>query len=156
MVRTRPPPSYVFHFPARTLYVRADPALGDGQLPEKSDIFMIAFSAVFALVAAFKAFAARRDLAFARWIPSGVAFAIGFLNTPSFSLARLIGGFVEFMYHRRVGRETGGIRLIIIASGFVLGEGVVSVVSLILRTLGVGVISCIGCAPGLCGRCPSS
>ena len=117
---------------------------------------MITFSLVFALIAALKAFAARRELPYAKWVPSGVAFAIGFLNTPSFSLARLIGGLIEFVYYRRVGRETGGIRLIIIASGFVLGEGVVSVVSLILRTLGVGVISCIGCAPGLCGGCPSS
>ena len=130
--------------------------LGDGQLPEKSDVFMIAFSLVFGFVAAFKAYATRRELPYAKWIPSGVAFAIGFLNTPSFSLARLIGGVVEFVYYKRVGRENGGIRLIIIASGFVLGEGVVSVISLVLKSLGVGVISCIGCTPGLCGGCPSS
>lgn len=117
---------------------------------------MVSFAIVFALVAAAKTYATRRELPYAKWIPSGVAFAIGFLNTPSFSLARLIGGIIEHIYYRRVGRENGGIRLIIIASGFVLGEGVVSVISLILRTFGVGVISCVGCTPGLCGGCPAS
>ena len=129
---------------------------GDGDLPANSGVFMVCFSLVFAFIAGSKTWATRREAPYAKWIPSGVAFAIGFLNTPSFSLARLIGGVVEYVYYRRVGREQGGIRLIIIASGFVLGEGVVSVISLVLRTFRVGVISCIGCAPGLCGGCPSS
>lgn len=116
---------------------------------------MISFSIVFAFIAAVKAYATRREISHAKWIPSGVAFAIGFLNTPSFSLARLIGGVIEYVYYRRVGRDHGGIRLIIIASGFVLGEGVVSVVSLVFRTFGIGAVSCIGCAPGMCGGCPS-
>lgn len=126
---------------------------GDGELPARSSEFMIAFALVFACVAAAKTYASRREYPLAKWIPSGVAFAIGFLNTPSFSLARLIGGIVEHVYYRHYGRDKGGIRLIIIASGFVLGEGVVSIVSLILRTWGIGVASCIGCVPGLCGGC---
>lgn len=128
---------------------------GDGQLPAKSSDFMAAFAALFGLVAAFKAYAVRRGARYAKWIPSGVAFAIGFLNTPAFSLARLIGGAIEHVYYARVGRAHGGIRLIIIASGFVLGEGVVSVVSLVLRTWGVGVASCWGCGDGMCGGCPA-
>lgn len=129
---------------------------GDGDLPEKSNVFMLSFAIIFALVAAAKTHATLRHRWYAKWIPSGVAFAIGFLNTPSFSLARLVGGVIEYLYYRRVGgREKGGIRLIIIASGFVLGEGVVSIISLILRTFGIGVASCWGCVPGLCGGCPS-
>lgn len=117
---------------------------------------MVLFAIIFSLVAAFKVYASRRELPYAKWIPSGIAFAIGFLNTPSFSLARLIGGVAEHVYYRRAGgREKGGIRLIIIASGFVLGEGVVSVVSLVLRTWGIGAASCWGCIPGLCGGCPA-
>jgi uncharacterized oligopeptide transporter (OPT) family protein len=118
---------------------------------------MLAFAAIFATIAAFKTYAARRHLPYAKWIPSGVAFAVGFLNTPSFSLARLIGGIIEYVYHKRVSRAGGAdIRVIVIASGFVLGEGVISVVSLVLRTCGVGVISCFGCGPGLCGGCPAA
>ena len=117
---------------------------------------MGAFALLFGAVAAGKTYATRSGSPHAKWVPSGVAFAIGFLNTPSFSLARLIGGVVEFVYYRRYGREKGGIRLIVIASGFVLGEGVVSVVSLVLRTFGVGVASCVGCGHGMCGGCPAA
>lgn len=144
-------------FPAPTAYVWLGLArlLRDGELPNKSGEFMLAFAVLFGAVAAFKAYAQRRGLRHVKWIPSGVAFAIGFLNTPSFSLARLIGGIVEHVYYTRVGRERGGIRLIIIASGFVLGEGVVSIVALVLRTWGIGVASCWGCGHDMCGGCPA-
>jgi hypothetical protein len=56
-----------------------------------------------------------------------------------------------------VSRNGGAdIRVIVVASGFVLGEGVISIVSLVLRTCGVNVISCFGCSPGLCGGCPAA
>ncbi|KAI0084123.1 oligopeptide transporter [Irpex rosettiformis] len=144
-------------FPAPTAYVWLGLArlLRDGQLPARSSDFMVASAIIFALVSAAKTYASRRERPYAKWIPSGVAFAIGFLNTPSFSIARFLGGFAEFLYYRHYGKEKGGIRLIIIASGFVLGEGVVSIISLILRTWGIGVVSCLGCVPGLCGGCPA-
>ncbi|EJF56509.1 oligopeptide transporter [Dichomitus squalens LYAD-421 SS1] len=145
-------------FPAPTAFVWLGLArlLRDGELPERSALFMIFFAILFGAVAAAKTYAVRSGWPHAKWIPSGVAFAIGFLNTPSFSLARLVGGIVEHVYYTRVGRENGGIKLIVIASGFVLGEGVVSVVSLILRTFGVGVASCWGCGHGMCGGCPAA
>ncbi|KAF8149886.1 oligopeptide transporter [Crassisporium funariophilum] len=144
-------------FPAPTAYVWLSLArlLRDGQLPENSAVFMAAFSLVFGLLSALKSYGVRRNSWYAKWIPSGVAFAIGFLNTPSFSIARLIGGILEYVYRTRFAQNGGDIRLIIIASGFVLGEGVMSIVSLILRTLGVGIASCFGCGHGLCGGCPA-
>ncbi|TFK47729.1 OPT oligopeptide transporter [Heliocybe sulcata] len=145
-------------FPAPTAYVWLSLArlLRDGQLPAKSGLFMLVFALIFGAIAGLKAYAVRRQPPYAKWIPSGVAFAIGFLNTPSFSLARLVGGITEYVYHRRVVKDGHDIRLIIIASGFVLGEGVISVVSLVLRTFGVGVTSCWGCGHGLCSGCPAS
>jgi uncharacterized oligopeptide transporter (OPT) family protein len=128
---------------------------GDGHLPDKSAVFMIFFAAIFALVSGFKTFAIRRQMHYAKWIPSGVAFAIGSLNTPSFSLARLVGGVVEYVYHTRFAKDGGDIWLIVIASGFVLGEGVTSIVGLILRTCGIGVAICWGCSSGLCPGCPA-
>ena len=128
---------------------------GDGTLPDKSGVFMLGSAIIFGSLSALKTSASNRQLWYAKWIPSGVAFAIGFLNTPSFSLARLVGGIVEFVYHTRLSEEGGrNILLIVVASGFVLGEGVVSIVCLILRTFGVGVASCWGCSHGLCGGCP--
>ncbi|KAJ3988975.1 OPT oligopeptide transporter protein-domain-containing protein [Lentinula detonsa] len=143
-------------FPAPTAYVWLSFArlLRDGQLPENSYIFMVVFAIVFALIAAVKFHAAKKQVWWAKWIPSGVAFAIGFLNTPSFSIARLIGGVLEHIFRARYAKNGGDIRLIVVASGFVLGEGVTSVVSLILKALGVGVASCWGCGEtGICGGC---
>lgn len=113
------------------------------------------FALLAGLTSAFKVRATTKGHWWAKWIPSGIAFAVGFLNTPSFTLARLIGGIVEYTYNKKHGRTQGGngIRLIIIASGFVLGEGTFSIVSLVLKTAGVGVASCWGCAEGTCGGC---
>ncbi|KAL4260909.1 oligopeptide OPT transporter family protein [Pleurotus pulmonarius] len=147
-------------FPAPTAYVWLSLArlLRDGQLPDQSAIFMISSALLFGLMSALKTQASRRQLWYAKWIPSGVAFAIGFLNTPSFSLARLVGGVAEYVYRKHFskdGQDGKDIWLIVVASGFVLGEGVISVVSLTLRTLGVGVVSCWGCGHNLCGGCPA-
>jgi uncharacterized oligopeptide transporter (OPT) family protein len=127
--------------------------IGDGQLPENSNLFMIASAIIFGIISAIKTYAARRNWPYAKWIPSGVAFAIGFLNTPAFSIARLIGGIIEHVYKTRYARNEQDIRLIVVASGFVLGEGVTSVISLVLRTCGIGTASCWGCGHGLCGGC---
>jgi uncharacterized oligopeptide transporter (OPT) family protein len=110
------------------------------------------FGSALAIVAAIlKIRANTRAVWYAKWIPSGIAFAIGFLNTPSFSISRLIVGFIKYVYHRR--QEAGedqGVGLIIVVSGFVLGEGVVSIVGLALKTLGIGAASCWGCLPDFC------
>lgn len=115
---------------------------------------MVASAIIAALVAAFKVHTITRGSPYAKWIPSGVAFAIGFLNTPSFSMARLIGGIIQHVYHKQIqkrGAEGGSdaIAIILVGSGFVLGEGVMSIASLVLKTLGVP-SSCFGCLEGVC------
>lgn len=127
-----------------------------------------------------------------RWIPSGyvqlrvfgcyliadtlsvhrIAFAVGFINTPSFSLARLVGGLVSLHYTRKRARtyppslnsrNSGAAHLehfglVLVASGFVLGEGLASVVGLGLKSADVGgPATCWGCGiggGGYCAGCP--
>jgi uncharacterized oligopeptide transporter (OPT) family protein len=143
------------NFPAPTAYVWLSLArlLRDGELPPKSADFMLSFGAAAVIVSAVKTYASRRGVWWAKWVPSGIAFAIGFLNTPSFSMARLVGGIIELLYHRRRKKGEEDIELIIVASGFVLGEGALSVVGLVLKTFGVGVASCWGCSGGVCPGC---
>jgi uncharacterized oligopeptide transporter (OPT) family protein len=76
--------------------------------------------------------------------------AIGFLNVPSFSLARLIGGIVALRTRRN--GETPLI-VIVAASGLVLGEGVISIVGLGRAGSGQGAASCWGCNLGHGGYC---
>ncbi|PBP16706.1 OPT oligopeptide transporter [Diplocarpon rosae] len=69
------------------------------------------------------------------YIPGGIAVAVGMYNVPSFTLARAIGGFGNYYWksHRR--REETPI--IVLASGLILGEGVVSILNLLLASAGV-------------------
>lgn len=56
-------------------------------------------------------------------------------NVPSFTLARSIGGIMSWYWKSHLGKaETP---LIVVASGFVLGEGVVSIINLVMATLDV-------------------
>ncbi|KAH8148730.1 uncharacterized protein LAJ45_07073 [Morchella importuna] len=65
------------------------------------------------------------------WVPGGIAVAVGMYNVPSFTLARAVGGGVAWWWK---GEET---TLVILASGLILGEGVASVVSLAMASVGV-------------------
>ncbi|RSM08299.1 hypothetical protein CEP52_004725 [Fusarium oligoseptatum] len=73
-----------------------------------------------------------------RWrplIPGGIAVAVGMYNVPSFTLARAVGGlFAWYWVHFAQRAQTP---LIILASGFILGEGFLSIVNLFLQGLGV-------------------
>ncbi|PNP41327.1 hypothetical protein TGAMA5MH_06650 [Trichoderma gamsii] len=73
-----------------------------------------------------------------RWrslIPGGIAVAVGMYNVPSFTLARAIGGIFSWYWLSLRKRST--TPLIIIASGFILGEGFLSIVNLWLQALKV-------------------
>lgn len=67
------------------------------------------------------------------------AYGEGMYNTRSFTVARVIGGVALRWWLRRCdGRgEDKKILIVIIASGFVLGEGVCSIISLGLAATGV-------------------
>lgn len=54
---------------------------------------------------------------------------------PSFSLARAIGGFISWYWLSYRKRDEAPI--VVLASGLILGEGVVSIVNLLLASGGV-------------------
>ena len=89
------------------------------------------------------------------WVPGGIAVAVGeyltyalsacsndplmamlgMYNVPSFTLARTIGGLINWYW--RVYRQREDTPVIVLASGLILGEGVVSIVNLLLASLEV-------------------
>lgn len=69
------------------------------------------------------------------WVPGGIAVAVGMYNTPSFTLARTIGGLISWYWVQY--RNQGETKVIVLASGLILGEGVVSIVNLILASFKV-------------------
>jgi len=51
-------------------------------------------------------------------------------NTPSFTLARTVGGLMSWYW--RIYRREEETPVIVLASGLILGEGLVSIVNLVL------------------------
>ncbi|KAI7701145.1 oligopeptide transporter-like protein, partial [Hortaea werneckii] len=62
------------------------------------------------------------------YVPGGIAVAVGMYNTPSFTLARTAGGVLAWYWIRWRGREE--TPMIVLASGLILGEGLLSIVNL--------------------------
>lgn len=56
-------------------------------------------------------------------------------NVPSFTLARAIGGTINWYW--RIYRQRDETPVIVLASGLILGEGVISIVNLVLASLDV-------------------
>lgn len=147
-------PGPEFAVPSAGIWLSLARLLNNGSLPLHVVPFMIAFGGAFAVIAVLKVVTIRdaRLSAVVSALPSGVAFAIGFLNAPSFSLARLIGGYIAYRSAKAYGGETP-LFAIVVASGFVLGEGVVSIVNLTLASRGYSAVSCFGCGLGGGGYC---
>ena len=76
-----------------------------------------------------------RGKAWQAYIPGGIAVAVGIYNVPSFTLARTVGGLINAYWRHWSKREEAPI--VVLASGLILGEGVVSIVNLVLTSLGV-------------------
>lgn len=125
---------------------------------------MLSFGVLFAIISAVKAAKSQNIISptspfagITPYLPSGIAFAVGFLNAPSFSIARLIGGYIAYRTAKASGERGGSgetpLGVIVLASGFVLGEGVFSIVNLIAKSAGLDAASCWGCSVGSGGYC---
>ncbi|KAI9230491.1 MAG: OPT oligopeptide transporter protein-domain-containing protein [Piptocephalis tieghemiana] len=163
-----PIPGPDFHVP--TAYVWLDMArLVNGHaLPTNTTPFIIAFALLAAIPPLLELTFPNRT--WHKWIPSGVAFAIGMMITPNFTLPRVIGALLghwanrhgmsqipdgsdELSPEEEAKRKSRKVLVIVIASGLVLGEGTFSLVNMILKSAHVGAATCLGCLPGLCGEC---
>ncbi|KAM9885699.1 OPT oligopeptide transporter [Verticillium dahliae] len=123
------PTAYVWIFTARLV-------TGEG-LPNMAREWATGFSIVFAITTTIRA-AVSPDKGWRPFIPGGIAVAVGMYNVPSFTLARALGGLLNWYWSSgRFGSGQGRSKtsLIVLASGFILGEGFLSVVNLILQTL---------------------
>ncbi|WVO22640.1 uncharacterized protein IAS62_003970 [Cryptococcus decagattii] len=151
-------PGPEFAVPSAGIWLNLARLLNNGHLPSHVIPFMLGFGVLFACVSFVKVFSSSfpASIASSRLItnlPSGIAFAVGFLNSPSFSIARLIGGYIAYRAAKATGTGETPLLMIVVASGFVLGEGVVSVITLGLTSAGMGAISCWGCGINGGGYC---
>ena len=68
------------------------------------------------------------------------------------SKSLVAGSLLEYVWFNKSPR-THKQYMIVVASGFVLGEGVTSILTALFKTAGVGVWTCAGCIQGLCSGC---
>ncbi|KAF2849824.1 oligopeptide transporter-like protein [Plenodomus tracheiphilus IPT5] len=126
------PTAYVWVFTARLV-------TGDG-LPDMVVQWAGGAAVVFAVGTAVRVWGVAKKNAGERvwwvdFVPGGIAVAVGMYNTPSFTLARTIGGLISLWWRRWKGRSETPI--IVLASGLILGEGLFSIVNLLLASLNV-------------------
>ena len=113
------PTAYVWIFTARLV-------TGKG-LPPMAWQFALGFGLLFAGFTCVRIWAKEAGKAWAEWIPGGIAVAVGMYNVPSFTLARFAGGVIVALWAWYGREET---KVVVLASGLILGEGVGSVVNL--------------------------
>eukprot|EP01029_Cantina_marsupialis_P020709 TRINITY_DN486_c1_g1_i3.p1 TRINITY_DN486_c1_g1~~TRINITY_DN486_c1_g1_i3.p1 ORF type:complete len:688 (-),score=172.88 TRINITY_DN486_c1_g1_i3:358-2421(-) len=89
-----------------------------------------------------------------KWFPSLVSMAIGLYLTPNWTLPRVLGGALAMVWKMKYPKSAERWMLPV-ASGLVLGEGVLSTFSAGLKSASVGPISCFGCSDhaGICPGC---
>ncbi|KAF2706340.1 OPT superfamily oligopeptide transporter [Pleomassaria siparia CBS 279.74] len=126
------PTAYVWIFTARLV-------TGKG-LPPMVKEWASGAAVIFAIGTGIKVWGnARKAKGLSAWwidfVPGGIAVAVGMYNTPSFTLARAIGGLISLWWRKWKGKSETPI--IVLASGLILGEGLFSIVNLLLASLNV-------------------
>lgn len=134
-------PGSLFRIPTAVIWIDCSRLVtGDG-IPPHAGTVALAFGAVFAVLAVvkelLKAHGGTKSTLVLKYIPSGVAVGIGIYNSPSFTLARFLGGLGAAYWLKKRPDKDSQLNAIVLSSGLVLGEGVFSIVSLIMTGLGV-------------------
>ena len=124
------PTAYVWIFTARLV-------TGKG-LPDMAWQFALGAGAIWTLLTCLRIFlggSTREGLRKLQpFVPGGIAVAVGMYNTPSFTLARTVGGLISWYWVQWRGESEA--KVIVLASGLILGEGVASIVNLVLASFG--------------------
>ncbi|KAK4999189.1 OPT superfamily [Elasticomyces elasticus] len=121
------PTAYVWVFTARLV-------TGQGLPPHVAE-WAAGATLIFGFLTALRVYGNSRNAFWVPFVPGGIAVAVGMYNTPSFTVARTIGGLI--CWYWRSWRKEPETPIIVLASGLILGEGLLSIANLGLASLGV-------------------
>ncbi len=135
-------PGGLFQVPTGFVWIFTARLVTGSGLPSHTPTFAAGAAILWAFITALRIYGMSRrqpDGSKGAWwvpyIPGGIAVAVGMYNTPSFTLTRTAGGLLMWWWTRWRGREE--TPMIVLASGLILGEGLVSIVNLVLASGGV-------------------
>lgn len=128
-------PDATFQMPTAFVWIFTARLVTGSGLPEKAADAAGIAAAVFAVSTIARTYAQARGKKWLSYIPGGIAVAVGMYNTPSFTLARAIGGLISAYWVKWRGKSDEGV--VVLASGLILGEGLFSIVNLALQAAGV-------------------
>ncbi|KAF8421446.1 OPT oligopeptide transporter protein-domain-containing protein [Tirmania nivea] len=129
-------PSKLFQVPTAYIWIDCSRLVFGQGLPPYAREFASLFAFVFTFTT-FTKIALKNQPFVSSLIPGGIAFAVGMYNVPSFTLARAVGGLLEWTWRRYKEGKYGETPLVILASGLILGEGLMSIVNLAMASFGV-------------------
>lgn len=129
-------PSKLFQVPTAYIWIDCSRLVYGHGLPLYAREFASLFALVFTITT-FTKIALKNRPFLSSLIPGGIAFAVGMYNVPSFTLARAVGGLLEWTWRRYLQEKYGETPLVILASGLILGEGLMSIVNLAMASFGV-------------------
>jgi OPT family oligopeptide transporter len=130
-------PSEMFRIPTAVIWIDCSRLVTGAGLPPRAQEFAIVFGVIFGVISLLKNTISPKSqyYKYLVYLPSGVAVGVGIYNTPNFTLARFIGGLINYNWNNFSDR--GKIGMIIFSSGLVLGEGLFSGFTMLLTSLGV-------------------
>lgn len=120
------PVAYVWHAMAQLM------SNGIDVLPTSALQCTAMFGVVGGLLAVIEAVCHSCQTAATVFLPSGMAWGVGMYLTADWTIPRVIGAVIEFIW-RCSWPENHKRHMLMVASGFVLGEGVMSILGLVLK-----------------------
>lgn len=127
-------PGDLFAIPTAYQWIDCSRLVNGHGLPQHVTEPALALAACFALVSLVKS-SVPATVWWRAYLPSGLAVAVGMYNTIDFTLARVVGGVAGAWWTRRCeqkGMPQYKVLAVIVASGFILGEGVLGSLFMLL------------------------
>ena len=134
-------PSKMFRIPTAVVWIDCSRLVTGEGLPPHAFEFCMLFGGVFGIISVLKNTLSShsRYHKYLVYLPNGVAVGIGMYNTPNFTLARFVGGVLAYVWmnYAKKGHADQKVKMIIVSSGLVLGEGLLSGFTMLLTSMGV-------------------
>ncbi|PRP87181.1 hypothetical protein PROFUN_01443 [Planoprotostelium fungivorum] len=122
--------------PMANVWLAMSRVLMNRSLPSSVIPFCIGFAVLSGVITVIENVLPERWHKYTKWIPSPMAFAIGMFIQPNVTIPRWIGSIIQVIWMKW--KPTSHTNyMIVVASGFVLGEGLFSILTLVFTATGI-------------------